>query len=516
MARVKRVGESSLSKFASSLKNGLKEVWSYGTGKVGLALLVILVGVTIYAAVTMPPNYNAIWSNPSYWEEYPQEVPPAWISFFGIHYAKQLMAELTEPTNITRDPETLYWTVTYESTYKLDAKDYPQGVLAKIWGIRIFWKQNPENKSEYIPVTPFYEFLVIRPDGVKIRLVRGEVSVKGTNVTVSTKRVFESTPLVLRPDNVRLRGVLAVMLSEKYNMTIRSDDVANSEMRFLFGQPYEVNGTVQVKPLLGNYKIIVKLIYPPEAYGLKEATEKVRLVVKGKAYGISGTDRVGRDLAQGLLYGFPIAMSIGVVTAVATIAIGLMLGVISGYYGGMVDEFIQRLVDVLASVPLLPILILIVNATYSMPNFPHDPLWRLGVILIVLVIFSWGGLAIVTRSMTLSIKEEPYVDAARALGAGNKRIIFRHILPQLIPYAMASLVFSVPSAILTEAGLSVIGIEHGLPTWGRILADARAEAKLNLWWWIIPPGLLISITSLTFVLLGMAIERIVEPRLRTL
>ncbi|WFO76178.1 ABC transporter permease [Desulfurococcaceae archaeon MEX13E-LK6-19] len=515
-ARVKKIGESSLSKFGSTLKSSFKEVWSYGTGKAGLILLIILLAVTIYAAISMPPNYNDLWSNPSYWEEYPQEVPPAWISFFGVKYAKQFMDEMEKPVNITRDPKTLYWTVTYETTYKLDAEDYPQGVLAKVWGIRIFWKQNPENKSEYIPVTPIYEFLIIRPDGVEVRLVRDKISIEGTNITVGTKRVYVDLPLVLRPDNTRLRGVLAVALSKKYNLTIKSSDVENFEMQFLFGQPYEENGTIKTKPLLGDYKIVLKLVYSREAFGLEEAVEKVKFVVKGNAYGISGTDNRGRDLAQGLLYGFPIAMTIGVVTATVTIIIGLMLGVISGYYGGLVDELIQRLVDVMGSIPLLPILILIVNATYSMPNFPHDPIWRLAVILGVLIVFGWGGLAIVVRSMTLSIKEEPYIDAARALGAGNRRIIFKHIIPQLIPYAMASLVFSVPNAILTEAGLSVIGIEHGLPTWGRILADARAQAKLYLWWWIIPPGLLISITSLTFVLLGMAIERIVEPRLRTL
>ena len=118
--------------------------------------------------------------------------------------------------------------------------------------------------------------------------------------------------------------------------------------------------------------------------------------------------------------------------------------------------------------------------------------------------------------MTLSIKAEPYVEAAKAIGASNTRIIFRHIIPQIIPYAMASLVFSVPSAIITEAGLSVLGIKHGLPTWGRILADAQANREIayKMWWWILPPGFMLAITSLAFVLLGLAIETIVEPRLR--
>jgi len=118
--------------------------------------------------------------------------------------------------------------------------------------------------------------------------------------------------------------------------------------------------------------------------------------------------------------------------------------------------------------------------------------------------------------MTLSIKEEPYIEAAKALGASNTRIIFRHIFPQVLMYAAAVLVFNVPGAILTEAGLSVLGLRHGWPTWGSLLASARAENRFDVWWWILPPGIMISLTSLTFVLLGLAIERIVEPRLRTL
>ncbi|MCD6084156.1 MAG: ABC transporter permease, partial [Desulfurococcales archaeon] len=182
-------------------------------------------------------------------------------------------------------------------------------------------------------------------------------------------------------------------------------------------------------------------------------------------------------------------------------------GAVSAYFGGLVDEFLQRVIDVLGNVPLLPILILLVDIT------PVD--LRLPVIMIVLIVFGWGGLAIVVRSMTLSIKEEPYVEAARAIGAGSARIIFKHIIPQILPYAAATLVFSVPNAILTEAGLSVLGLEHGWPTWGKVLASARMSARYDIWWWILPPGILLAVTSLTFVLLGMAIETIVEPRLRT-
>jgi len=100
------------------------------------------------------------------------------------------------------------------------------------------------------------------------------------------------------------------------------------------------------------------------------------------------------------------------------------------------------------------------------------------------------------------------------VGASNLRIISKHILPQIVPYIAASLVYSTPNAILTEAGLSVLGIRHGYPTWGNILSEARLNGTISQWWWILPPGFLIAIVSLTFVLLGLALEKVVEPKLR--
>ncbi|MCD6340589.1 MAG: ABC transporter permease [Desulfurococcales archaeon] len=278
-------------------------------------------------------------------------------------------------------------------------------------------------------------------------------------------------------------------------------------MNYLFSTIKVINVTeVEITPLEGRYKVTLELYYP-SVVKIANPAEKVAIVVVGNCYGFMGTDNRGRDIAQALLYGFPVALAIGFVTAVASTMIGLFVGAISAYYGGLVDEFLQRVIDVIGNIPLLPFLILLVDIT------PVE--YRLQVIMTVLIVFYWGGLAIVVRSMTLSIKEEAYVEAARAIGASNARILLRHVIPQIVPYAVASLVFSVPGAILAEAGLSVLGLEHGWPTWGKVIAAARISGRYDAWWWVIPPGILLALTSLTFVLLGMAIETIVEPRLRT-
>jgi len=274
--------------------------------------------------------------------------------------------------------------------------------------------------------------------------------------------------------------------------------------------------------LTGTYRFEVNITYsgvttlPANPSGL---VDSVKFTVKGTAKGILGTINNGADLATLLYYGFPVALLIGLVASVASTLIGVVAGIVSGYYGGWIDEVIQRTVDVLNNIPFLPLMIIVGSMAQRMlPPTANRSFYIIMIYVTILVIFSWTGLAIVVRSMTLSIKEEAYIEAARAMGASNRRIIFYHIFPQVMMYAVATLVYNVPSAILTEAGLSVLGLKHGWPTWGAVLAEARAAglAGYSAWWWILPPGLLLSLTSLTFVLLGLAVEKIVEPRLRTL
>ncbi len=226
------------------------------------------------------------------------------------------------------------------------------------------------------------------------------------------------------------------------------------------------------------------------------------------AYGLLGTDDKGRDLWAGLIYGVRWALLIGLITAFLATMLGVTYGMVSAYAGGLVDAAMQRFAQVMYSLPVLPLLIMLAY-------FFGKCIW---IIIVLLVVFGWVGIQFVVRSMVLQIKEQTYIEAARALGAGNLRILFRYIFPQLIPYAFATMALSVPSAILSEAGLSFLGLgDPSIVTWGKILHDAQqAKAVLkNAWWWVIPPGLAIAVTSLTFVMIGMALERIIEPRLKT-
>jgi peptide/nickel transport system permease protein len=212
-------------------------------------------------------------------------------------------------------------------------------------------------------------------------------------------------------------------------------------------------------------------------------------------------------LAIGLLWGTPLALFIGLVVSIASVVAGLLYGVYAGYKGKKTDEAMMRFNDVIYALPALPFLIIlsvtISNSIFVMVGF--------------LMIFGWVGIAKVSRSMSLQIKTRGYVDAANMMGQKDSKIILKHIVPQLLPYAFASIAISVPAAITTEAGLSFLGLgDPTFPTWGQILHDANTfgAAARGMWWWIMPPGVMIAITGLAFVFIGNALDAIVNPKLK--
>ena len=233
----------------------------------------------------------------------------------------------------------------------------------------------------------------------------------------------------------------------------------------------------------------------------------VKLVLGGTVFGVMGTDALGRDLAVGLLFGFPVALTIGLVTSLLSTTIGTFMGILSGFMGGKIDIIIQRFSDIWSNIPLLPILIFLIFILGQ----------RLWLVVVIMVLFGWPGLAIVVRSMVLQIRSGQLVEATQSLGASRKRIMFRHILFQIAPFVFAQMIFFTPAAILAEAGLSFLGLgDPSIPTWGQILENGfrTGAVYLGYWWWVMPPGLLIVVTAMTFVLLTLGLEPVINPRLR--
>jgi peptide/nickel transport system permease protein len=220
-----------------------------------------------------------------------------------------------------------------------------------------------------------------------------------------------------------------------------------------------------------------------------------------------GTDHRGRDASTLFIRGIRISLIVGIAATLIATLLGLSLGLLSGYAGGLTDTLIMRVVDVLLSIPTLPILMIVAGMW-------GKGLWNL---VIVLSVFSWMGTARTVRSMTLSLRDAPWVEGLRALGAKRNYILFRHLIPEALPLLLANVALGVPGAILAEAGLAFLGLsDPRIPSWGRMLHEAYTFGAFTsgAWWVILPPGLGISLICLLFMSIGRKLEERADPRLR--
>jgi len=220
-----------------------------------------------------------------------------------------------------------------------------------------------------------------------------------------------------------------------------------------------------------------------------------------------GTDQVGRDIYSGLIWGTRISLMVGLLASAFAVAIGTTIGLLSGYYRGPLDSVLMRITDLFITLPNLPF-ILILAALIG------RNIWN---IIFVIAIIGWTGTARMVRSQTLSIKERPYVEAARSIGARDRQIVIRHILPNVFPLVFANAIIGTVDSILAESGLSFLGLgDPTQPSWGMILHYANEAGALatGRWWFIIPPGICIMLVTIGFAFSSYSLDQILNPRLR--
>jgi peptide/nickel transport system permease protein len=442
----------------NNFKRTLREFLRYPSAIAGIIIILALVGIAVYALIAIPyQKAITLWrGGEDIWYQNPKEVPPAWTNFFR---AKKLPVSFTlnsadgsaiKTEEITTNGKKI--TITYTFDYSYDA--FPQEMI-------LYFKSTSSQKQ------PLVSTVWSTPDGREIKL--SDFSIGATK----TYRFSQDTTLERKLGKIPMKG--------------------------LFADP----NSATVVPLKGTYKItVIATTFETDA------NVDAELVFHGQVSGLAGTDDRRRDLMVALLWGTPIALAFGLAAALGTTLTTMSIAAFGVWFGGWVDEIIQRITEVNMVLPFLPILIMI-------GTFYSRSIWLILGASIVLSIF---GAGIKTyRAIFMQIRESSYVEAARAYGASNMRIIFNYLIPRMIPTLIPQLVTTIPSYVFLEASLAVLGLgDPILPTWGKIINDAENAGALylGLYYWVLEPAVLLMITGLAFAMLGFSLDRIFNPRLR--
>jgi peptide/nickel transport system permease protein len=445
----------------TALKNSIRDLLRYPSAILGSVIIIFLLAVSVYALITIPYSEAVrLWrGGEDVWYQNPKYAAPAWFNAFSskkqpvsfsVRTTDGSMSKTITPSS---DPEISTVDITYSFDYAYDG--IPQELI-------IYFT------SQFIDKFSFVSVSWITPDGRTIRIA---------DMAADHSLTFRFSQ------------------DQKLQKRLKTEDV----MRALFADP---NSPTQA-PLKGQYQLVIN-----GTTFEKDATIDAEFVLHGELFGLAGTDKYRRDLMLPLLYGTPIALAFGLLAALGTSLLTMVIAAIGTWYGGWVDELIQRITEVNLILPFFAILIMV-------GTFYSRSIWLMLGVTILLSIFS--GSIKTYRSIFIQSKESSYIEAARAYGASSSRIVFSYLIPRMIPLLIPALVSSIPSFVFLEASLAVLGLgDPILPTWGKVINDAFSDGALyqGRYYWVLEPAVLLMITGFGFAMLGFALDRVFNPRLR--
>ncbi len=463
------------------IKNTIIEMTrAYKASVVGLAILMVLVGISIYTVFAYPYDYVVtLWNSQEVWLDNPRNALPSWINIFS-------------PRKL---PETIVLNSSLKSDSVIKTKSFASELGAYRIMINFRFQYNYDDFPtgirliiipRYVSSYPLVSISWTKPDGTSYSIQQVKIRRMFIYDISEDKSLLEN---VVKDIETRVGGSIT------YPVTLNEALFAHEDSTILSKDT--------VKVLKGVYRVAVEAIVFNENDDID-----AKLVVYGRVYGLAGTDHLRRDLLIPLLWGAPIALSFGLTASVCIVVAQMVFAAISAWYGGVVDIAIQRLTEVMMVLPFLPI-VMMISYIYKVT------IWMLLAIIIALSMLGSGVKNY--RAMFLQLRESPYIEAARAYGASNLRIIFIYLIPRVLPTILPSIIYSVPSFVFLEAALALLGVGDPLaPTWGKVLQDALDQGALykGYYYWVLEPSALLILTSLGFALIGFALDRIFNPRLR--
>jgi peptide/nickel transport system permease protein len=436
-------------------------------GIIGVSIIGFLLLLSAVAPLIIPIESYFMWSNPNYWINNPKTAAPSWTNFFGPKDFEHVSLDKSDAKVISESLEGIR-ADNYRFEINMQADSFPDDIIF-LYSVK------------YGDIPPVLQIDINRPDNNTFTVYYSSLPPASNMNTTFSDRIFSTNENIEEAMN---------QYQSYFNYSISG----------LEPQVVIFSDTTKPDVLKGVYQISERFFL----FDNNSSVEEAGIILGGKVFGIIGTDDLRRDLAVGIIWGTPIALFIGLTVSIFSVAIGLFYGVVAGYRAKRTDETMMRVNEIFYALPTLPLLILL-TIIYGSNIF---------LIIGFLLIFSWMGAAKIIRSIALQMRNFQYVEAAKLMGQSDLKVIFKHIIPQLLPLTFASVAIAVPAAILTEAALSFLGLgDPSLPTWGQLLHEANTAdaASRGIWWWIVPPGLMIALTALAFFLIGNTLDAIANP-----